>query len=98
MIERGIDALDDFAARFRVPISVVAGVWFVASWASSAQFIELPELAILTGTPGIVASSAFNGLWWGWLYPRIERRRAERVEAASHPSEPGEELLGECDQ
>ncbi|HXG81504.1 MAG TPA: hypothetical protein VNJ05_06865 [Sphingomicrobium sp.] len=83
MIDRTIDAFDEFAARFRVPISIVAGGWLVLSWASSAGFIELPEIAILTGTPGIIASSAFNGLWWGWLNPRIIRRRAERAAGQS---------------
>ena len=81
MIDRAIDALTDFTVRFRVPISLIAGAWFVLSWASSAQFIELPSIPGLTGTPGILASSAVNGLWWGWLNPRVEQRRADRAEA-----------------
>ena len=87
MIDRFIDALDDFAARFRVPISILAGLWFVLSWAASAGFVQLPEIAFLTGKPAIFASSAFNGLWWGWLNPRLVKRRAERADPASKNSE-----------
>ena len=87
MIDRTIDALDDFAARYRVPISSLAGIWFVVSWASSAGFITLPAIPFLTGKWAVVASSMFIGLWWAFINPRVIRRRAERPGPASDNSE-----------
>ena len=87
MIDRMIDSMDDFATRYRRPISILAAGWFLLSWLSNARFLDLPEIPLLTGKTAIFASAAFNGLWWGWLNPRIERRRTERVEAESKGSE-----------
>ena len=87
MIDNAIDAVDDFAARFRRPISILAAGWFGISCAAWSGFITLPKLAFLTGMPAIFASSAFNALWWGWLNPRILRRRTERDASVSQNSE-----------
>jgi len=87
VIDRGIDAFDDFAARYRKPISILAGIWFVISWASSARFISLPAIPFLTGKWGMIASSMFIGLWWGFINPRIVKRRAQRPGTGSNNSE-----------
>ena len=79
MIDRSIDTIDDFAARYRRTISILAAIWFAISCAAWAGFVTLPQLAILTGKPAVYASAAFNALWWGWMNPRIMRRRAERL-------------------
>ncbi len=78
MIDRFIDRLDGFAIRHRRLVAIVGGIWLVVSWASSAHFISLPEIPLLTGKSGVFASSAFAALWWAWLNPRISKRRAAR--------------------
>ena len=80
LIDRIIDAVDSLAERYRRPITIIGAIWLGLSFASWAGFITLPELAILTGKPAVYASCAFNALWWGWMNPRILRRRAVRLQ------------------
>jgi len=85
MMERLIDSVDAFAARYRRPLAILGGLWLGVSWASNAHFIDLPRIPLLTGTSGAIASGAFAALWWGWINPRIERRRAARKTEADGP-------------
>jgi hypothetical protein len=62
--------------RWRKPISVLSAVWFVVTIAAHARFITLPKIELLTGTAATVAAALWNGIWWGYLRPQIERRRA----------------------
>jgi hypothetical protein len=75
-----LDRFLDFAARYKRPLLVVGGVWFVLSWANTARFIDLPEIPLLTGPGAIIASTVYNAIWWGFINPRIERRRKARAD------------------
>ena len=79
-MDRFIDSCDEFALRFRVPISVVSVTWFALSCASFAQFVELPDFALFNGLVPVFIGVAINAIWWGALYPRVEARRKSRVD------------------
>jgi len=85
-IGRLIDVADSVAERFRVPMSVVSIGWFALTCADYAGFVRLPSFVLIDGVPGLIASGLFNALWWGFLYPRAEARRAERAAQASSTS------------
>jgi len=78
VIERLIDIADDFAERFRWPLSILAVGWVVLTCASLTGFVHLPSFMLIGGKPGLIGSGLFNGLWWGLLYPRTEERRKQR--------------------
>ena len=78
MIDPLIDRIDAFALRYRRLIAIVGGLWLIVSWASTARFIALPEIPLLTGKTGVFASSACAALWWAFINPRITKRRAAR--------------------
>lgn len=67
-----------FAERRKKPISVLSAIWFVVTIMAHARVIKLPELEVLTGLPATFAAAAWNGVWWGYLRPQIEQRRAAR--------------------
>lgn len=82
--DRLIDRWDAFADRYSVPLAVFGFAWMALGWASHARFIELPVWPLLAGISAIIAGVVFNAVWWGFLYPRVQRRRKER-ELASDP-------------
>lgn len=78
MIDALIDRADAFSQRWNTVIAVLSATWFVATCADYAGFIDLPLELPLIGSLGIFPAILWNGLWWGFAYPRIEARRAER--------------------
>lgn len=82
-IDRLVDIADGLADRFRVPLSILSVGWFALTCADYAGFVRLPKFVLIDGMPGLIASGLFNALWWGFLYPRAEARRAARA-AQSH--------------
>jgi hypothetical protein len=78
VIDPIIDRVDAIALRYRKPLMILGGLWLALSWASSAHFIALPEIPLITGKSGVFASSAIAALWWGWINRRIVKRRAAR--------------------
>ena len=78
-IDRLIDMADAVTGRLRIPLSVLSVVWFALTCADYAGFAGLPEFALIDGLTGLIASGLFNALWWGFLYPRAEQRRTDRV-------------------
>jgi Na+/proline symporter len=81
VIDPVIDRIDSFALRHRRLLAIVGVVWLVISWASSAGFIPLPQIPLLTGKTGVFASSAFAAFWWAWMNPRVVKRRSAREAA-----------------
>ena len=75
-----LDPVLDFAERYRRPLTIIGVIWFALSWADTARFIDLPKIPLLTGTAAMWVSTAYNAIWWGFLNPRIERRRKERAD------------------
>jgi hypothetical protein len=74
-----IDKLIDLADRFALVFAAIGAFWFALSCASYANFVRLPDLALLKGIPAIIASILYNAAYWGFLYPRVETRRKERL-------------------
>lgn len=88
-VDRIVDAADGFLARFRVPLSVASVAIFVLTCADYAGFVRLPSITLIDGMPGLIASGVYNAVWWGFLYPRAEARRASRApqpDAANAPN------------
>jgi uncharacterized membrane protein len=73
-LERIIATADRHSALF----AVVGGIGLVLSSASYAGFIRLPRLEILSGIPAVIASVIYNGVWWGFVYPKVEEMRKNR--------------------
>ena len=78
MIDALIDRADAFSTRWKTVISVLGAAWFTATCADYAGFIKLPIELPLSQWLGFVPVVLWNALWWGFAYPRIEARRAER--------------------
>lgn len=78
MIDDLIDRADAFFGRWQLVLSVLSIAWFAASCAEYAGFVDLPVILPLSGWVAIVPASLWNAAWWGFAYPRIEARRAER--------------------
>ena len=81
-----IDRVQAFAARHDRVLSVLSTLWLVLVSFSYAGFVDLPEIALLHGTPALVASTAWNGAWWGFIHPALVRRQRAR-EAAQEVTE-----------
>lgn len=79
MIDQAIDRCDGFATRHQKIIGAVSVVWFALSCALAARFVSLPDFIPLDETTQLMVSGCFNALWWGFVNPRVERRRAERA-------------------
>lgn len=77
-----IDRLDALTERYRRPISVFSALIFVLSCATWAGFIRWPEIELLSERQAVMISTGWNATWWGFLNPRIMRRRAQRAVAA----------------
>ncbi len=73
-----IDRVDALLERFRVPMMVLGVLWFAAIFAQYAGLVRLPDLALLHGTPAIMFAAAYNAVYWGYVRPRVIRRRAAR--------------------
>ena len=79
VIDTLIDRADALAARWNTALSVLSIAWFIASCADYAGFIAMPIELPLPGWLGILPAAVWNALWWGFAYPRIASRRAERT-------------------
>jgi hypothetical protein len=71
-----LDRLAATSSRWKLPLSILSAAWLVVTIAAHARFITMPELKFLTGLPATIAASAWNGLWWGYLRPQLELRKA----------------------
>lgn len=78
---QAIDRLDALTERYRRPISFFSALIFVLSCATWAGFIRWPEIELLSEKQAVMISTGWNAAWWGFLNPRIMRRRAERAAA-----------------
>lgn len=70
--------LERQAERHQKTLSLLAALWFVASTAEAAGFIDLPELPWFGGWFWLVIAAIWNALWWGFARPHLERRRLAR--------------------
>ena len=71
-----IDRAQAFAARHERALGVLSTAWLMAVAFSYAGFVPLPDIALLHGTPALIASSAWNAGWWGFIRPALARRKA----------------------
>jgi hypothetical protein len=79
VIDRLIDRLDSAFAPFSSILAVIGMAWFAAICAQYAGFIRLPDFALFHGFPAIVCSVIYNAVYWGFIYPHVQERRAVRL-------------------
>ena len=78
-----LNNLMDLGIGFERPLSIIGGVWFVASCAVYARFISLPDLPFLTDQTAVFVSAGYNAIWWGFLRPALEKRKVEQITQTS---------------
>jgi hypothetical protein len=83
MLARAIDSVQGRLEPYARPISILAAIWFWLGIAIYAGFVRLPDWPWLSDKALFWAGAAFNALWWGFLRPAIERRRAARRNEAA---------------
>ncbi|MGN3973154.1 hypothetical protein [Tsuneonella sp. SYSU-LHT278] len=71
-----IDTLIGFFERHKRTISVAGIVWFALGCAITARFIELPDWRFWSDEFALYSGAAYNAIWWGFLRPAVQRRRA----------------------
>lgn len=74
-----LDKLAAAGTRHERLLSIFGGVWLAVSCAVYARFISLPDIPFLTDEAAIYLAAAYNAVWWGFLRPAIEKRKAERL-------------------
>ena len=79
MIDAVIDRADAIAIRHARPIGFAGVAWLVLSCAAAAGFVTLPDFVPFGERTMMIAGAAFNIAWWGFLNPRILRRRSDRA-------------------
>lgn len=90
-MDRIFDPLARFAIRHDQTLSIAAIVWLILSCAVSARFIYFADwlrIPYITDENAWAFSGAWNGLWWGFIHPALNKRReALKQEAGSKESE-----------
>ena len=66
-----------FLARHERAVDIFGGAWFWLSIAVYSRWINLPEIPFLTEAQLVFIAAAWNGIWWGFLRPRIDKLRTE---------------------
>ncbi len=74
-----LDKLAAIGASHERLLSIFGGLWLAVSCAVYARFISLPDIPFLTDQNAIFLAGGFNAVWWGFLRPAIEKRKAERL-------------------
>lgn len=81
MLARVIHRIESLLAPHARLISILGAIWFWLGIAIYARFLRLPDWPWLPDELLFWSGVAFNAVWWGFLRPAIERRRAERTAA-----------------
>lgn len=79
MFNELFDRLDEIAARHKKALSIVGGVWFVVGCAIASGMVRVPDLGIVSNRTALLIATLYNAVWWGYFYPRVEKRRVERL-------------------
>lgn len=79
MIDGAVDRLDAFADRHKRALSIIGGAWFVVGCAVASGMVRVPDLGIISNRTALLVATLYNAIWWGWLHPRAEKRRNERL-------------------
>lgn len=90
MLDALIDRLEPSLAPHAKAISIVAAIWFWAGIAIQARFIPIPDMPHAVELGIFWAGVAVNAIWWGFLRPAIEHRRAARsgISKGTAPTDP----------
>ena len=72
-----LDPAIRFGERYEREIILISGAWFVISCASWIPFLPIPKIPYVTDTNSWMLSGAWNGIWWGFAHPALEKRRDE---------------------
>lgn len=86
MKDRILEALARFAIRHERALTIAGAIWFAISCASQARFVELPRIPFLTDRYAFWLAGGWNAIWWGFLHPQIEQRKASLVGKDKEPA------------
>ncbi|WP_435416736.1 hypothetical protein WAB17_07485 [Parerythrobacter aurantius] len=78
---RILDQLVRFGSRYERPLGWLAAAWFVIGCVAAAGFVDLPRIPFLTDRNAWMVSAPVNALWWGWLRPELQLRKAALADA-----------------
>ena len=79
MGDRMFEAIARFAIRHERALTITGAIWFAISCASYAGFVDLPRIPFVTDRYAFWLSGAWNAIWWGFLHPRLARRKAALI-------------------
>lgn len=78
MLDGAVDWFDAFADRHKRALSIIGGAWFVVGCAIASGMVRVPDLGIVSNRTALLVATLYNAVWWGYFYPRAEKRRVER--------------------
>ncbi|MEO1044918.1 MAG: hypothetical protein AAFX04_05725 [Pseudomonadota bacterium] len=67
----------DFASRYKSYFSTFGIIWACITAAIYARWIVLPDIPFITDELAVYFAGAYNVIWWGFLYPRIEKMQKD---------------------
>ena len=70
------DRAASIADRHERLFTIGGAIWLALSCAAYARFIDLPEIPFVTDRNAWMFSGAYNAIWWGFIHPQIDKRRA----------------------
>lgn len=76
MANRLLDPLVRFGTRHEWFLGRLALAWFALGCAAASGFVALPDIPYVTDRNAWMISGPVNAVWWGWLRPALQRRRA----------------------
>ena len=90
MLDGLIDRVEPRLAPHAKAISILAAIWFWVGVGIQARFIPLPDMPRAIEQTIFWAGVAVNAIWWGFLRPAIEQRRAARssISKGTAPTDP----------
>lgn len=84
-MSRGVlDRIEIGLASHTRVVSIVAVAWFWLGVGINARFVPLPEIPGWASTALFWGGIGANVVWWGFVRPAIETRRAARLLAPSN--------------
>lgn len=77
-MNRMLDKVIDFGDRYRKPIDIAGGAWLAFTSAAYIPFLPIPTIPYVTDSNSWMLAAIWNGGWWGFAHPALQRRREAR--------------------
>jgi hypothetical protein len=86
-MNRVLDQAIDFGDRHRKAIDIAGGVWLAFTSAAYIPFLPIPTIPYVTDSNSWMLAAIWNGGWWGFAHPALQRRRVAREAEADAANE-----------